>query len=156
MRMNDAAEGISERLLPPSIKRMIRSIGLPATLTLLEALGGTRIQLSLGARRRVHRSLVELIGADASKALYAEFCVRGVKELMLPKVDKILRQARDAAIRAECETQQIATVALRYKLTMRQIQKIRRSSDYPIWRRPAPPQLELFGAEPADSQDLLR
>ena len=137
------AEPVDERLLPPQIRRMIAAIGLPLTLHLLELRGGTRLALPLADARRKHYELADLIGAAPSRAFYREFGGKGVRFIQLPKADKILRQARDAAIRQDCRTDSVSTVALRYRLTMRQVQNIKQSEDYPVWRKPDS-QLDLF------------
>lgn len=133
---------LDERLLPPQIRRLIRAIGVADTLTVLQALGGTRLTVPKGRLRAQRcRVLQPLIGPAQAKALYAEFA--GVKDIHLPKADKMLMQVRNAALKADSRTASVRTLALRYKLTERQVQYILANEDWPAWRKPQP-QLDLF------------
>lgn len=112
---------IDEQQLPPQLRRLVRAIGLPATSTLLKARGGTR--LMLGKNVAGATLLLELIGPAHTKALLETF--EGATELMLPKADKLLAQARDRAIRSEhAEGISLMVLALRYDLTTRHILNI--------------------------------
>lgn len=135
---------VDERLLPPQLRRMIAAIGLPATVVLLQARGGTRLKLPTGRlRSRRSQVLSGLIGPEAAQAFQAEFCRPGRASMDLPKADKILMQVRNAAIHREAEADSLAELALRYRLTIRQVQNILATKDWPAWRKPRP-QLELF------------
>lgn len=127
---------IDERLLTPMLKRLIRRLGVAKTLTLLRARGGVPLKLPM----QPEGLLAELLGRDAVAALIEEF---GPGErVTMPMVDKIDAQIRDAAIRAEHRNgDSLADLALRYRLTMRQVQNICRAS--PPEDRPEP-QSRLF------------
>lgn len=112
---------IDEHQLPPQLRRIVRTIGLPATLTLLKARGGTR--LMLGKHHDHALLLIGLIGPGPAQRLCEAF--EGKTEIMLPKADKLLAQARNRAIRAEHACgDSLMTLALRYDLTIRQIENI--------------------------------
>jgi hypothetical protein len=130
--------------LPTTLRRLIRSIGLPATLHLLTARGGTRWYLGGVRGRRDRKLLVSIIGQTAAEAFYAEFGGEaGRTEVTLPKADKILIQYRDAQIRAD-QTRSLAELAVMYRLTSRHIQNIRRGAEpeEPVENR----QIDLFSA----------
>lgn len=114
------ASGVDERLLTPMLRRLVRAIGLPHTLTLLAARGG--VPLEIPKRGRASPLLVELIGADHAERLADEFA--GVDAITLPMADKLHAQIRNRAIRAERATASLSALARRYGLTRRQIVNI--------------------------------
>lgn len=132
------AFAIDEGLLPTQLKLLVPAIGLPKTMQLLAKRGGTRIHLR-GERARRDRELLEsIIGADDAAKLRDVLGWRvdrratpdGIKEerikrdsIDLPKIDKIVQQVRDAAIRADPRS--LMDLALEYRLTVRQVQNIR-------------------------------
>lgn len=119
--MQASIAAIDDTQLPPQLRRLVRAIGLPATLALLKARGGTR--LMLGKNPAGASLLLDLIGHANTKALLAAF--EGATELMLPKADKLLAQARDRAIRDEhARGHSLMVLALRYDLTSRHILNI--------------------------------
>ncbi|WP_051278450.1 Mor transcription activator family protein [Solimonas flava] len=126
--------------LPPMLRRLVRALGLPATLQLLEARGGTRFYLGGERGRRDRHVLADIIGKEAAEAFYREF--GGVPEVTLPKADKIVQQTRDAQIRADTE-HSLMELAVMYRLTSRQVQNIRRGHDAREWQDRQP---DLFGA----------
>lgn len=137
--MSDQA--IDLKPLPPLLRRLIRSMGLPATMILLQARGGTRFYLGGVHARRDRQLLRDLVGVDASQAFYMEFGGGKGSEVTLPKVDKIAMQIRDRAIRAD-QAHSLMELALIHRLTTRQIQNIRRGDEKPEW---ASRQADLFG-----------
>jgi len=111
---------IDERLLTPMLRRLVRSIGLPNTLTLLAKRGG--LPLEVPRRGRSSYILVELIGETAADLLAEEFA--GTEAITLPMADKLHAQIRNRAIRAERSTASLSALASRYGLTRRQIVNI--------------------------------
>lgn len=105
--------------LGPQLKRLVRAIGVPATLRLLAARGGTRLKLPLKPEGECLRFLAE---SDLSK-LIAEF--EAGTDLWLPMDDKINAQLRNASIRADYAAGVSRTqLALTHHLTIRQILNI--------------------------------
>ncbi|HVT36068.1 MAG TPA: hypothetical protein VHE37_10800 [Nevskiaceae bacterium] len=135
--------------LPTTMRRLIRAVGVPATMSLLEARGGTRVYLGGQRGRRDRQLLMQLLGEKGEAAFRREFTppamshARSASEVTLPKLDKIATQIRDAAIRAD-ETHSLTQLALMFKLTSRQIQNIRKG--LPTTRIP-PGQGDLFAAD---------
>jgi hypothetical protein len=122
----EALQGVDEQLLIAKVRRMIAAIGLPATVQLLETWGGTYLELPQGRLWRKRGGvLAQLIGEDAAERFHAEFA-HGERRILLPKVDRILLQLRDREICANAETESVRDQALRYRLTTRQVQNIRR------------------------------
>lgn len=118
------AADIDVSALTPLLKRLVRAIGVPATVDLLQARGGTRLYFKGERKRNDRRLLRDLVGEDAATALYAEFRDHG-QELTLPKVDKILTQLRDRAIRAERgRGVGVEILARKYRLTRRHVSNI--------------------------------
>lgn len=111
---------IDERLLTPMLRRLVRSIGLPHTLTLLAKRGG--LPLEVPRRGRSSVILVDLIGAAAADCLAEEFA--GTDAITLPMADKLHAQIRNRAIRAERSRASLSALASRYGLTRRQIVNI--------------------------------
>jgi hypothetical protein len=141
MTVRDLA-AVDEALLIAKTRRMIAAIGLPTTLHLLETLGGTYLELPQGRLWRKRRNvLAELIGEKAATAFHREFA-QGDRRLLLPKADKILLQLRDRRICAEADDLSVRDQALQYRLTMRQVQNIRRRGVRHIPKKPSN-QIEL-------------
>lgn len=150
-------DAVDETLLIAKVRRMIRAIGLPNTVLLLETLGGTYLELPQGRLWRKHRgTLATLIGDAAADAFHREFA-HGERRILLPKVDKLLIQIRDRRIWDEADDgMSVREQALKYRLTMRQIQKIRRRRHSPVPCRPTP-QLPLFPSSgPGDTAGSRR
>jgi hypothetical protein len=149
LRRSKDWDAVDETLLIAKVRRMIRAIGLPHTVRLLETWGGTYLELPQGRLwRKQSGALAALLGQDAADAFHAEFA-HGERRILLPKVDKILIQLRDRQICAESEDISARDQALRYRLTERQIHKIRARG----WRRAEArptPQLSLFSGSSSD------
>lgn len=131
-----------ESHLPPQLRRLVPAIGLPATVKLLQKLGGTRLRLPQRAENC--RALVEVIGLDAARAVVAEFrqgdTFAEVVDLYLPMPDKLLSHSRDQDIRLRhAQGESLRSLALRYSLTARHIVNIVGSTDQPS------EQADLFG-----------
>jgi hypothetical protein len=110
-----------EQLYRPLLPRLVNAIGMAATVRLLEARGGTILQLGAGKAPEV---LPELIGEDAAAAFMAAFA--GYDRVTLPMPDKLLAKMRNEEIAASREL--LPTIARRYNLTVRQVLNIRREA----------------------------
>lgn len=131
--------GIDPSTLPPVARMLVRAIGLRATLRLLLARGGTQLHIPMDAARAV--ALVGVLSPDELRALARLY---GAQRLDLPKADKLLRQIRDAAIRADRERLSAAEVARRYGLSRRRVIAISGRID-PLAGADDGPILDLFG-----------
>lgn len=135
---------VDESLLIHKTRRMIALIGLPKTLLLMETLGGTYIEMPSGHSWRRHDSeLARLIGRNELDALYQEFRAAG-RKFLVPKADKILKQLRDREICETAETMSEREQALKYRLTVRQIQTIRARGVLPLRATRNVDQFDLF------------
>lgn len=114
------ALAVDEKLLTPMLRRLVRCIGLPATLKLLDKRGG--LPLEIPKRGRASVILVGLIGVDHAELLAVEFA--GGDAITLPMSDKIHAQIRNLAIRSEKAACSYSALATRYGLTRRQIVNI--------------------------------
>lgn len=122
--------------LPGQLTRLVRAIGLPATLRLLEARGGTVIKLP---KRNAGVLLTWLEPAEIRK-LVEEF---GSRELELPRADKIVAHFRNVTIHTQHHVEGIslAKLALQYQLTLSQVKKILKRMGQP---KKATRQADLF------------
>lgn len=121
-------QDIDQRELIPSIRRMISAMGLDKTLLLLETWGGTYLSLQTGRQWRWHETtLSHLVGPHAAEAFGRAF--EGLTVMLLPKADSILRQLRDREIRAATGVESVRALALRYRMSERQVYNIRADLD---------------------------
>lgn len=121
-----ALELVDAGQLSAKTRRMIKAIGIADTVVVLQARGGTYLDLPHGTdRRRPAQWLADLIGQTQAEQLTAAFA-DGAKRVLLPKPDKIIMQLRDAVICAELEEDSVPTVALRHRLHIRTVQLIRK------------------------------
>lgn len=112
----DALHLVDPDLLPPQIRRLVNCIGVPGTFRLLEARGGTPLRVPLvPARAEV---LAEYLEPQELAALCAEL---GGQMLELPKVDKMLIQIRNHAIREARKHMSAAETARAFNLTRRMV-----------------------------------
>lgn len=119
--MNIATLPIETRYLPGVLKEVAALIGLPATLNLVRAYGGTRIYVP--TRFDPDHPIVKLVGHEAAAKLIQTY--GGWEHFDLPKADIAVKAARDNQIRRDRglgATQ--AQLAVRYSLTERQIRNI--------------------------------
>lgn len=125
---------VETELLPESMADMVDVIGLPAVLALMEAFGGT--ELWIPEKLAHNHLLVDAIGAEAAQQL-CEYMAR--EQIRIPRGAAIFREVRNRAIRRErTEGAKLSELALRYKMTDRQV-------------------LNILNAEPADDrqQDMF-
>jgi Mor transcription activator family len=108
-------------LLPPSIRWLVKAIGLTAALKLVSAHGGgTPIYVPIAAKQD-HR-LRGLIGDVGFAALVAEY---GGNQLEIPRCNRALRVLTYRNIRREsAEGASQNTLALKYEYTVRHIREI--------------------------------
>ena len=107
--------------LPKSIQELAATLGLDATLAIVEARGGIRLYVPRGWRS--DHWLVPLIGPDALRQLVAHW---GGEEIDIPRCEASLRAARERQIGTELQGDSVARVARRYGYTERGIRKLRR------------------------------
>lgn len=128
---------------------MVRDIadrlGLPAALKLVSKLGGTTIPVPMRATVRGEArfmSLADTIGAELAEALCSEYAGT---DLYVPLCRDALKDARDAALCGDrdllaasgfSERELVATLALQYKMSDRQVWR--------ILKRPPPNSAQRF------------
>jgi len=111
---------VSVRLLPPQLRMLVRRIGFDDALKLVRARGGRQIWIPKTAS--ADRVLAQIIGIAALEKLCEAH--RG-ERLELPKSDKILMQARNAAIVERREAgDSYAEIARDFGLTRRWVIEI--------------------------------
>lgn len=111
--------------LPPRLAELAQVIGLPATLRLVEARGGTRIYVPEQATD--DHWLVPLIGLPALQQLAA---THAREYLELDRAAAALRAARDRHIVAQVQAgASTAKIALQCGLTQRQVFNILARAD---------------------------
>lgn len=123
LHMDDVCQ-VDEGLLPPQMRGLVKIIGLPDTIKLLQAYGGQRIWVPLGKSSDSY--LDKTISRDAVKEL-ANSQYAGLR-ITLPKIDKILSQIRNLHIQSSPEVPK-SVFARQYNLTIRQVQRIRNGDD---------------------------
>ncbi|KUY80122.1 MULTISPECIES: Mor transcription activator family protein [unclassified Burkholderia] len=138
-----------EHLLPDVVKTMIKLIGWPATIRLIEQLGGTNFPIAMRRSRRGeirYEALAEIVGTDAADLLTTHF---GGDVLCVPLCKVAIRELQHRSIRAEFDAltrehpaNHAATqLARRHRMTERHIWRILKRSDT---SESASPQAELF------------
>ncbi|MGR9014154.1 MAG: Mor transcription activator family protein [Gammaproteobacteria bacterium] len=109
-------DAVNADLLPPQARQLVRLIGLPNALKILEARGGITLRIPVNAQEAV--VLKEIVPIEAIIALCQAL---GGQRLELPKLDKIVLQIRNQAMQQERKTLSAPQVARRYGLTRRQV-----------------------------------
>lgn len=114
--------------LPASLAEVAEAIGLAATLSLVEHAGGVRIYVP--ERLTDDHRLVEWIGREAAARLSESF---SMEELIVPRCAEALRRVRNRHMRRERQElgARPAELALRYRLTERQVYTILAQGDAP-------------------------
>ena len=126
-----------EHLLPAMAQLIAHLIGLPKTLQLIEAYGGTTFPVSkcsapLGRIR--YEALAEVVGVEAANALTDHF---GGDVLAIPKCAAAMRELRDRRLRTQFDrltrkmgsTYAATELARSFCLTERQVWRILKQSD---------------------------
>lgn len=115
-------EAVNADLLPPQMRRLVRLIGMAATLTLLEKRGGVTLRIPINADEAV------VLQGILPMAAIVQLCeALGGQRLELPKIDKIVKQLRNLAMQNERKLLSAAQVALKYDLCRRQVINICKS-----------------------------
>ena len=131
---------LDETRLPRAVRGLVRLIGLPATLKLVEDFGGLTLYLPVGAREAGRQMLADLarrIGPEAAQILARHYAVT---PLYVPNCKPVLLRARDAALLKDrqqlareglTERRIVQCLALRYHITERHV--------WSIFKKPPPP-----------------
>lgn len=113
--------------LPQSLVDVAEVIGLAATLALVENAGGVRIYVP--ERLTDDHRLADWLGREAAASLSEAFAM---EELVVPRCAEALRRVRNRQIRHERDQgARPAELALRYRLTERQVYTILSRDDAP-------------------------
>lgn len=104
-----------------AIHELIRAIGLPLTLKLVERFGGVRIYLPLPEHLDETNPIVKTIGLAPTRKL-AELWPQD--RPYLPRAVAWVRRERDRELRRDLETMSFSQAALKYHLTERQVYAI--------------------------------
>lgn len=131
--------GNVEHLLPEAIQTMIRIIGLPSAVRLVEQLGGTTFPVALRKSRlgeMRYEMLAEFIGPSAADAMTEHF---GGESLYIPRCAAAMRELAHREIRREFDVktkggeasaiQIVAMLALRYQMSDRHIWRVLKRPD---------------------------
>lgn len=113
--MDESQVELSE-LMCRQIRVLVGLIGLPETLKLLEALGGTPVNIPLLACKATR--LKAILSSDSIEKLCEKL---GGQRLELPKNDKIMQQLRNHAIRRLRGRKSAPQLAREFNLTRRMI-----------------------------------
>ena len=111
----DSLELVDTDLLPPQMRQYVQVIGLTDTFKLLQARGGTIFRFPVNAKDSL---LADIIGLESAIKLCA---VLGGEVKELPKVDKILLQIRNHAVRNARKYMSAAEASRKFNLSRRQI-----------------------------------
>ena len=112
---------IEARYLPGILQEIAELIGLPATLALVRAYGGTRLYVP--KRYDPDHPIIKHVGHAAAAKLAKTY--GGLEHFDLPKGEIAVKAARDKQIRNErAEGATHAALAIRHHLTERQIRNI--------------------------------
>ncbi|MFC0695044.1 Mor transcription activator family protein [Paraburkholderia humisilvae] len=116
---------------------LIRLIGLPASVRLVEQLGGTTFPVALRKSRLGeirYEALSEVVGSDAADAitihfggdsLYIPRCATALRELM----HREIRRNFDVMTREHSAIHTVTHLAVRYRMSDRHIWRILKRSD---------------------------
>ncbi|MDR5803422.1 Mor transcription activator family protein [Caballeronia sp. LZ001] len=120
-----------EHLLPDAVKTIIGLIGLPSTVRLVEALGGTTFPVAMRKTRLGevrYEMLAAIVGAQAADRLTACF---GGSPLYIPNCTQALRELTHRKIRADFDALTQHTSAIQ---AATQLAREYRMSDRHVWR----------------------
>lgn len=126
-----------QHLLPEMAQLIARLIGLPKSLKLIEAWGGTTFPVSKNVRRDGQirfEALAEVIGIEAAQILTFHF---GGEVLAIPRCAVAMREVRDRMLRHDFdqETQEhpavhvVTQLARRYQMTERNVWRLLKQTD---------------------------
>lgn len=129
--MNDDLRDV-QHLFPPLAKTLVRLIGMEATLTLVEKMGGRKFPIPVRKNRHGEarfEELAEVIGVDAATNLCKAFggedveipiCSKAKRELMF----RSLRHEFDHITREHSSHYAVAKLAVKFGTTDRQVRRI--------------------------------
>jgi hypothetical protein len=107
--------------LPEGIADLVQSIGFAAALKLIEHCPGIRIRPPKEDRLHAEHRLVRAIGFEAARKLSR--LADGMK-IEVPRGATAIRRARNRAMVRDSESMSQPQLALKYKLTQRQVRTI--------------------------------
>lgn len=115
---------LASELLPPRLQVFVRTIGLPATMLMVEHFGGMRIYIP--ATPSPDHPYADLIGWDNFARLCREIGIDGTGDrFLLPRAQRALNAVRNAQICADYRGGKSArTLASEHRLTERHIERI--------------------------------
>jgi hypothetical protein len=115
---------LASDLLPPRLQIIVRAIGLPATMLLVEHFGGLRIYIP--ANPTPDHPYAELIGFDNLVRLGRQFSIDGIGDrFLLPRALRALNAVRNAKICADYRDGASArTLAAEHRMTQRHVERI--------------------------------
>lgn len=105
-----------QSLMSRPIRVLVELIGLPETLKLLEAKGGTTIKIPISAKD------AKVLSAILSKESVKVLCkAMPGKELLVPKKDKVIQKLRNLMIIQQRRQKSASKLALEFNLSRRMI-----------------------------------
>jgi Mor family transcriptional regulator len=115
---------LANDLLPQRLQEIVRLIGLQATLSLVERLGGLRIYIP--AEATPEHPIAALIGVENLAKLCAEYSVDGIGlRFELPNAKRALNAVRNAQIREQfAASKSVRDLAAEHRLTERHVTRI--------------------------------
>lgn len=126
--------------LPSTMQLVAKLIGMPRTLQLVQALGGTTLPFSKNQSRAGQlrfAALVDVIGQDAAEQLTHHF---GGDILYITRCSKVLRQARNQQLIRDFDAmladglganEAVSVLAMRYHLSDRMIWRVLKTPPLP-------------------------
>src|SRR5262245_60600883 len=100
------------------LETLVKTLGLPAALRLVERFGGTRVYLPRPEALGDAHPLVELIGVHAAR----ELCELWPQERpYIPVAARFLRSERDRELFRDSNAHSVPYLARKYELTERQV-----------------------------------
>ncbi|PVX80034.1 Mor transcription activator family protein [Paraburkholderia unamae] len=126
-----------KHLLPDVVQVLVRLIGLPAAVRLVEQLGGTTFPVALRKSRLGeirYEALSEIVGGEAADAITQHF---GGDMLYIPKCEAAARELLYREIRADFDgitrehsaLHAVAELAKKYRLSDRHVWRILKKHD---------------------------
>lgn len=116
--MSDIAPALSAEDLPESVKDVLESIGLEATLKLIERFGGSRVYVPRPDFITEDHDVARAIGVPLARKL-AALCRN--ERMGLPRAAKAISRARDRVLRSDLASMSVSQCARKYKMTERNV-----------------------------------
>ena len=118
------AHDLDVDLLEPLLRQLVDLIGLPATMAIVEACGGTLLIIPRQADQ--NEFLLRLVGPEKAAILGRAL---GPDRLLIPKAVAALTAARNRRILAQLKTRSVRQVAREFGLGERQVWYIKSEAD---------------------------